>query len=62
MRVTVKGNSNEKLEYKTNECLDSAEPVLREIRKMARKLRHLLRSGYEIDLTIISIENSPLEE
>lgn len=28
MRVTVKGNSNEKLEYKTNECLDSAEPVL----------------------------------
>ena len=43
MRVTVKGNSNEKLEYKTNECLDSAEPVLREIRKMSRKLRHLLR-------------------
>lgn len=41
MRVTVKGNSNEKLEYKTNECLDSAEPVLREIRKMSRKLRHL---------------------
>lgn len=33
MRVTVKGNSNENLEYKTNECLDNAEPVLQEIRK-----------------------------
>lgn len=61
MKITVKGNSNEKLEYKTNECLDTAEPVLREIRKMSRKLRHLLKSGYEIDLTISS-ENSSLEE
>ena len=61
MKITVKGNSNEKLEYKTNECLDTAEPVLREIRKMSRKFRHLLKNGYEIDLTISS-ENSPLEE
>lgn len=61
MKITVKGNSNEKLEYKTNECLDTAEPVLQEIRKMSRKLRHLLKNGYEIDLTISS-ENSPLGE
>lgn len=61
MKITVKGNSNEKLEIRADEGLDKAEPILQEIRKMSRKLRHLLKNGYEIDLTISS-ENNPLEE
>jgi hypothetical protein len=61
MKITVKGNSNEKLEIRADEGLDKAEPILQVIRKMSRKLRHLLKNGYEIDLTI-SNENSPLEE
>ena len=61
MKITVKGNSNEKLEIRADEGLDKAEPILQVIRKMSRKLRHLLKNGYEIDSTI-SNENSPLEE
>lgn len=61
MKITVKGNSNEKLEIRADEGLDKAEAILQVIRKMSRKLRHLLKNGYEIDLTI-SNENSPLEE
>lgn len=61
MKITVKGNSNGKLEIRADEGLDKAEPILQVIRKMSRKLRHLLKNGYEIDLTI-SNENSPLEE
>ena len=61
MKITVKGNSNEKLEIRADEGLDKTEPILQVIRKMSRKLRHLLKNGYEIDLTI-SNENSPLEE
>lgn len=61
MKITVKGNSNEKLEIRADEGLDKEEPILQVIRKMSRKLRHLLKNGYEIDLTI-SNENSPLEE
>ena len=61
MKITVKGNSNKKLEIRADEGLDKAEPILQVIRKMSRKLRHLLKNGYEIDLTI-SNENSPLEE
>lgn len=61
MKITVKGNSNEKLDIRADEGLDKAEPILQVIRKMSRKLRHLLKNGYEIDLTI-SNENSPLEE
>lgn len=61
MKITVKGNTNERLEIRADEGLDKAEPILRAIRKMSRKLRHLSKNGYEIDLTISS-ENSPLEE
>mgnify|MGYP003371130343 CR=1 FL=1 len=61
MKITVKGNTNERLEIRADEGLDKAEPILQAIRKMSRKLRHLLKNGYEIDLTISS-ENSPLEE
>lgn len=61
MEITVKGNSNERLKVTSDERREDVEPVLREIRKMSRKLRHLLKNGYEIDLTISS-ENSPLEE
>lgn len=61
MKITVKGNSNEKLEIRADEGLDKAEAIFQVIRKMSRKLRHLLKNGYEIDLTI-SNENSPLEE
>lgn len=61
MKITVKGNSNERLKVTSDERPENVEPVLREIRKMSRKLRHLLKSGYEIDLTISS-ENIPLEE
>lgn len=61
MKITVKGNSNERLKVTSDERREDVEPVLREIRKMSRKLRHLLKNGYEIDLTISS-ENSPLEE
>ena len=61
MKITVKGNSNERLKVTSDERREDVEPVLQEIRKMSRKLRHLLKNGYEIDLTISS-ENSPLEE
>lgn len=61
MKITVKGNSNERLKVTSDERREDVEPVLREIRKMSRKLRHLLKNEYEIDLTISS-ENSPLEE
>ena len=61
MKITVKGNSNERLKVTSDERPEDIEPVVREIRKMSRKLRHLLKSGYEIDLTISS-ENSRLEE
>lgn len=61
MKITVKGNSNEKLEIRADEGLDKAEPILRAIRKMSRKLRHLSKNGFEIDLTIKSL-NSCREE
>ena len=41
MKITVKGNTNERLE----------------IRKMSRKLRHLSKNGFEIDLMIKSLNN-----
>lgn len=61
MKIIVKGNSNERLKVTSDERREDVEPVLQEIRKMSRKLRHLLKNGYEIDLTISS-ENSHLEE
>lgn len=61
MKITAKGNSNERLKVTSDERREDVEPVLREIRKTSRKLRHLLKNGYEIDLTISS-ENSHLEE
>ena len=61
MKITVKGNSNEKLEIRADKGLDKAEPILQVIRKMSRKLRHLSKDGFEIDLTIKSL-NSCREE
>lgn len=61
MKITVKGNTNERLKVTSDERREDLEPVLQEIRKMSRKLRHLLKNGYEIDLTISS-ENSHLGE
>lgn len=61
MKITVKGNSKKRLKVTSDERPEDVEPVLQEIRKMPRKLRHLLKNGYEIDLTISS-ENSHLGE
>lgn len=61
MKITVKGNTNEKLEIRADEGLDKAEPILQAIRKMSRKLRHLSKDGFKIDLTIKSL-NSRREE
>ncbi len=57
MKITVKGNSKERLEIRADEKLDNVEPILGEIRKMSRSLRHLLKSGFEIDLTISSVNS-----
>jgi hypothetical protein len=57
MKITVKGNSNEKLEIRADEGLDKAEQILQAIRKMSRKLRHLSKDGFEIDLMIKSLNN-----
>ena len=62
MKINVKGNNNERLEIRTDEGLDKAKPILREIRKMSRKLRHLSEKGFEIDLTISSANNLPEEQ
>lgn len=61
MKITAKGNSKTRVKVTSDVRPENVEPVLREIRKMSRKLRHLLKNGYEIDLTISS-ENSSLEE
>lgn len=61
MKIIVRKNSNERLKVTSDERTEDAKLVIREIRKMSRKLRHLLKNGYEIDL-IISSENNYLEE
>ena len=57
MKITVKGNTNERLEIRADEGLDKAELILKAIRKMSRKLRHLSKNGFEIDLMIKSLNN-----
>ena len=61
MKITVKGNTNERLEIRADEGLDKAEPILQAIRKMSRKLRHLSKNGFEIDLMIKSLNNQQEE-
>lgn len=61
MKITVKGNSKGRMEIRADEGLDKAEPILQAIRKMSRKLRHLSKSGFEIDVTISSVNNLPEE-
>lgn len=61
MKIIVRKNSNERLKVTSDERTEDAKLVIREIRKMSRKLRHLLKNRYEIDL-IISSENNYLEE
>lgn len=48
MKITVKGNSNERLKVTSDERREDVEPVLREIRKMSRKLRHLLKTDMKL--------------
>lgn len=61
MKIIVRGNSNTRLKVTSDERPEDVKLVIREIRKMSRKLRHLLKNGYEIDL-MISSENNYLEE
>ena len=61
MKIIVRGNSNTRLKVTSDERTEDVKLVIREIRKMSRKLRHLLKNGYEIDL-MISSENNYLEE
>lgn len=62
MKITVKGKSNERAEITSDKRQEEVEQVLLEIRKMYRKLRRLLKNGFEIDLMISSEDIAYREE
>lgn len=52
MKVTMKGNSKERLTITTDERTKETEATIREIKKTSRKLRRLFKDGFEINLMI----------
>lgn len=61
MKIIIKGNSKKRLEIRREGNREETEAVIHELRKTYRKLRRLLKNGFEIDMTISS-GNSNLEE
>lgn len=62
MKIIIKGNSKKRVEIRREGNREKTEAVIQELRKTSRKLRRLLKNGFEIDLTISSENNYPEEE
>lgn len=61
MNVEINGNSKERLQIKVDNNRLETHAVIREIQKTTRKLRRLLKNGFEISVSV-SCDDSLLEE
>lgn len=62
MKITIEGNSKERLRIKTDSNQENTEAIMFELKKTTRKLRRLFgKNGFEITLTLVSDNNLPEE-
>lgn len=62
MKITIEGNSKERLRIKTDSNQENTEAIMFELKKMTQKLRRLFgKNGFEITLTLVSDNNLPEE-
>lgn len=54
MKIVISGSSKGRLKIQADTKQENAKAVLHELKKTTRKLRRLLKDGYEIDLTLNS--------
>ncbi len=58
MKITIEGNSKERLRIKTDSNQENTEAIMFELKKTTRKLRRLFgKNGFEITLTLVSDNN-----
>lgn len=62
MKITIEGNSKERLRIKTDSNQENTEAIMFELKKTTRKLRRLFgKNGFDITLTLVSDNNLPEE-
>lgn len=62
MKITIEGNSKERLRIKTDGNQENTEATMYELKKTTRKLRRLFgKNGFEITLILVSGNNLPEE-
>ncbi len=62
MKITIEGNSKERLRIKTDSNHENTEAIMFELKKTTQKLRRLFgKNGFEITLTLVSDNNLPEE-
>lgn len=62
MKITIEGNSKERLRIKTDSNQENTEAIMFELKKTTQKLRRLFgKNGFEITLTLVSDNNLPEE-
>lgn len=58
MKITIEGNSKERLRIKTDSNQENTEAIMFELKKTTQKLRRLFgKNGFEITLTLVSDNN-----